>query len=104
MAKRHLPRVQSGPLKSSTSSSRPSFPTKNTPSPFTSSSDGARTTGGKSKLDFREVRGDLFECPETASLVHCVSEDMVMGKGIAKVFKKRFGGEKELKMQGRTVH
>lgn len=39
-------------------------------------------------LDFSEVRGDLFSCPPSSSLAHCVSEDMAMGKGIAVLFKK----------------
>ena len=51
-------------------------------------------------LRFSEVRGDLFSCPDTASLAHCVSEDMHMGKGIAVLFKKKFGGVPELKSQG----
>ena len=49
---------------------------------------------------FSEVKGDLFSCPDSASLVHCVSEDMNMGKGIAVLFKKKFGGVAELKSQG----
>ena len=46
-----------------------------------------------------EKVGDLFTCPVTASLAHCVSEDMRMGKGIAVLFKKKFAGVDELKAQ-----
>ena len=46
------------------------------------------------------MKGDLFDCPETDSLVHCVSEDLRMGKGIAVTFKKKFGGVEELEAQG----
>ena len=108
-------RVQSGPLKHKHAyggSSAQHLPMK-TASPVTSSVGGSQRAagaaraahkvsgaGGKSKLHFSEVRGDLFSCPATASLAHCVSEDMAMGKGIATVFKKRFGGVRELKEQG----
>ncbi|GAB1301168.1 ADP-ribose glycohydrolase OARD1 [Apodemus speciosus] len=42
------------------------------------------------------VKGDLFACPKTDSLAHCISEDCRMGAGIAVLFKKRFGGVQEL--------
>ena len=51
-------------------------------------------------MKFLEVKGDLFSCPPTSSLAHCVSEDMAMGKGVAVLFKKEFGGVGELKAQG----
>jgi len=35
------------------------------------------------------VHGDLFESKD--SLVHCVSKDLAMGRGIAVGFKQRFG-------------
>ena len=47
-----------------------------------------------------EKKGDLFRCPATESLVHCVSKDLHMGKGIATLFKKHFQGVEELKSQG----
>ena len=50
-----------------------------------------------------EVKGDLFSCPSSASLAHCVSEDMHMGKGIATLFKQKFGGVGELKSQGKLL-
>lgn len=52
------------------------------------------------RLKFSEIKGDLFTCPSTASLAHCVSEDMAMGKGVAVLFKKEFGGVGELRAQG----
>lgn len=45
------------------------------------------------------VKGDLFACPKTDSLAHCISEDCRMGAGIAVLFKKRFGGVQELLSQ-----
>ena len=53
------------------------------------------------KVHLSEVKGDLFSCPSSASLAHCVSEDMHMGKGIATLFKQKFGGVGELKSQGK---
>ncbi|XP_078663241.1 ADP-ribose glycohydrolase OARD1-like [Branchiostoma floridae x Branchiostoma belcheri] len=51
-------------------------------------------------FQLQQVRGDLFSCPETDSLVHCISQDCHMGKGIAVIFKKKFGRVEELKRQG----
>ncbi|RLV96907.1 hypothetical protein DV515_00012321 [Chloebia gouldiae] len=42
------------------------------------------------------VKGDLFSCPGTDALAHCISEDCRMGAGIAVLFKKKFGGVQEL--------
>ncbi|NXX12098.1 OARD1 deacetylase, partial [Podargus strigoides] len=42
------------------------------------------------------VKGDLFSCPQTDSLAHCISEDCRMGAGVAVLFKKKFGGVQEL--------
>lgn len=42
------------------------------------------------------MKGDLFACPKTDSLAHCISEDCRMGAGIAVLFKKKFGGVQEL--------
>ena len=49
------------------------------------------------KMSFTEVHGDLFTSSD--SLVHCVSRDLHMGKGIAAEFKKQFGGVDELRQQ-----
>eukprot|EP00757_Euglenozoa_sp_SAG-D1_P024378 gene24378-10401_t len=43
------------------------------------------------------VEGNLFDSKE--SLVHCVSLDLRMSKGIAVEFKKRFSGVDELQRQ-----
>ncbi|XP_052450100.1 ADP-ribose glycohydrolase OARD1 isoform X2 [Carassius gibelio] len=44
-------------------------------------------------------RGDLFTCPPTDALAHCISEDCRMGAGIAMLFKKTFGQVDELLAQ-----
>ncbi|XP_059383610.1 ADP-ribose glycohydrolase OARD1 isoform X1 [Carassius carassius] len=44
-------------------------------------------------------RGDLFTCPPTDALAHCISEDCRMGAGIAVLFKKTFGRVDELLAQ-----
>ncbi len=66
----------------------------------TSSASTSRSKSEEPKLTFIEVKGDLFKCPSSASLAHCVSEDLHMGKGIATIFKKEFGRVGELKSQG----
>ena len=40
---------------------------------------------------FLEEDGDLFELSQEWALAHCVGEDLIMGKGIAVEFKKRYG-------------
>ncbi len=47
----------------------------------------------------KEIEGDLFNCPATDALAHCISEDCRMGKGIAVFFKHKFGGVDELMKQ-----
>eukprot|EP01119_Soliformovum_irregulare_P016081 TRINITY_DN4626_c0_g3_i2.p1 TRINITY_DN4626_c0_g3~~TRINITY_DN4626_c0_g3_i2.p1 ORF type:complete len:668 (+),score=242.75 TRINITY_DN4626_c0_g3_i2:14-2017(+) len=54
-----------------------------------------------SKFSIKEMEGDLFESP--CSLMHCVSRDLKMDKGIAAGFKKKFGGEEKLKEQNCQV-
>ncbi|CAF0895464.1 unnamed protein product [Didymodactylos carnosus] len=50
---------------------------------------------------FNEIEGDLFQSPDNnVSLAHCVSEDMEMSKGIATLFRDKFGRINELKQQG----
>ncbi|KAK7132156.1 hypothetical protein R3I93_018649 [Phoxinus phoxinus] len=44
-------------------------------------------------------RGDLFTCPSTDALAHCISEDCHMGAGIAVLFKEHFLGAEELLAQ-----
>ncbi|XP_067303408.1 ADP-ribose glycohydrolase OARD1 [Pseudorasbora parva] len=45
------------------------------------------------------MRGDLFTCPSTDALAHCISEDCRMGAGVALLFKKKFCGVEELLAQ-----
>ena len=52
-------------------------------------------------MSLTEVRGNLFTSSD--SLVHCVSRDLHMGKGIATEFKKKFGGVDELRQQSKLV-
>ncbi|KAL4233673.1 ADP-ribose glycohydrolase oard1 [Mactra antiquata] len=61
------------------------------------------TAVGGSKFSLLHVKGDLFSCDESESLAHCVSKDMCMGKGIAKLFKAKFNGVTELKKQDKGV-
>lgn len=51
-----------------------------------------------------QVVGDLFSCPDHYSLAHCISSDIKMGKGIAVLFKDKFGGVKELWNQGNMFY
>lgn len=50
-----------------------------------------------------EIKGDLFGVESSFSLGHCVSQDLVMGKGIAVEFKERFGNVDKLKQQKGTI-
>ena len=50
-------------------------------------------------LVFNEVQGDLFSASSSTSFAHCVSRDMSMSKGIATLFRDRFGQINELKSQ-----
>ena len=59
-----------------------------------------RTSSGFSLV---EVRGDLFSAPSSSSLCHCVSRDFRLGKGIAKLFRDKFGRIDELKSSGARV-
>ncbi|XP_071503566.1 ADP-ribose glycohydrolase OARD1-like [Diadema antillarum] len=52
------------------------------------------------QFQLKEVKGDLFAGPPSDSLAHCISADVRMGKGIATIFKDKFGGVKELLSQG----
>ena len=57
--------------------------------------------GGEAKGEFvlEERKGDLFSAGDGYCLAHCVSEDLAMGKGVAKPFKEKFGGVNELRAQ-----
>ena len=51
-----------------------------------------------------EQYGDIFvKCPSHIPLAHCVSLDFHMGKGIAKLFKQKFGNVHFLKSQIQKV-
>ena len=51
-----------------------------------------------------EIYGDLFvHCPPHVPLAHCVSVDLHMSKGIAKIFKSRYGNVPFLKNQIQSV-
>ena len=51
-------------------------------------------------MSLTEKKGDLFkDSEESAALAHCISEDCRMGKGIAVLFKNKFGGVSELLKQ-----
>ena len=52
-----------------------------------------------SGFKFSIVKGDLFTAPQSSSLCHCISRDLGMGKGIAVLFKKTFGGVNSLRKQ-----
>lgn len=39
-------------------------------------------------MNYKEINKDLFEMPRCCTLVHCISKDCAMGKGIAKIFAK----------------
>ncbi|XP_053562839.1 ADP-ribose glycohydrolase OARD1 [Bombina bombina] len=47
------------------------------------------------------IRDDLFKCPVTDSMAHCISADCRMGAGIAVAFKKRFQRVEEIKRQNK---
>ena len=55
-----------------------------------------------SSSSIEEVKGDLFK-GEKSSLAHCISRDIKMGKGIALIFKQKFGGVDELQKQNKKV-
>ncbi len=62
--------------------------------------EGEDEDAGEMLVELREVKGDLFGPPDviqpSASLGHCVSRDLAMGKGIAVLFKRHFGHVEEL--------
>merc|ERR1719282_446673 len=57
----------------------------------------------KESLVFIETSGDLFNSEQSHSLCHCVSRDFRLGKGIAKIFREKFGRIDELKRSGAGV-
>ena len=63
----------------------------------------ATGTWQRTKWSIVYKNGDLFTCSEDESLAHCVSADLRMGKGIAVLFKDRFGGISELREQNQRT-
>ncbi|CAG8584291.1 11385_t:CDS:1 [Paraglomus occultum] len=56
------------------------------------------------RSNFEELQGDLFiASPPTNSLAHCISADLKMERGIAVLFKSKFGGVSELQEQSKRV-
>jgi O-acetyl-ADP-ribose deacetylase (regulator of RNase III) len=43
-----------------------------------------------------EEKGNLFELDNSYALAHCVGSDFVMGAGIAKIFKQKYGNQEWL--------
>ena len=50
-----------------------------------------------------ERSGDLFSAPSSISLAHCISKDIKMSAGIAKAFRRKFGGLEILRQQQANV-
>ena len=53
----------------------------------------------KEEVVLKEMVGDLFSAPRPHSLAHCISWDCRLGKGIAKIFRDRFGRVEEIRKQ-----
>ena len=50
-----------------------------------------------------EVQQDLFKVPMSYALAHCVAQDLRMSRGIAVVFKAKFGRIEDLRIQDPSV-
>lgn len=50
-------------------------------------------------MTYREVQGDLFDFYGKAFLVHCISADFALGKGIAKQFDRNCQMKKRLRQE-----
>jgi len=53
------------------------------------------TNGGAFTISMKT--GDLFSCPFSSSLAHCISRDCKLGKGIAKLFREKFNRIEEIR-------
>jgi O-acetyl-ADP-ribose deacetylase (regulator of RNase III) len=79
-------------------------PPQETPAPPPTPATPSLSTTSLEKFTFTERQGDLFaDAPPTDALAHCVSQDLRMGKGIADLFKKKYGGLNKLKAQNCKV-
>ena len=52
---------------------------------------------------FKEVKGNVFSSPLWSCLAHCISADCAMSKGIAVLFKNKFGHVHLLRSQNPNV-
>lgn len=68
-----------------------------------SKDDNDSNSNSEGQRQILELKGDLFSCDNDASLAHCVSRDLRMGKGVAVAFKSKFGGMDELKAQNKGI-
>jgi O-acetyl-ADP-ribose deacetylase (regulator of RNase III) len=53
--------------------------------------------------DIKEEKANLFDLDNSWALAHCVGVDLLMGKGIAVTFKKKFGNVDWLIEQKKTI-
>lgn len=51
----------------------------------------------------QEIKADLFTAPSHYALAHCVGADLLMGRGIAVAFKRKFGCKQYLLEQGKVA-
>ncbi len=83
-------------------------------SPAKKSAKKANTGGGKHSynkthieseygLVMNVIKGDLFKADANVSLAHCISKDYRLGKGIAKLFREKFGRIDELQRSGADI-
>ena len=57
----------------------------------------------KNQFSLREIDGDLFDAPTSASLCHCISSDCKLGRGIDKQFREKFDIMNTLKAKKRRM-
>lgn len=55
-------------------------------------------------MNIKEIKGDLFKVDKDYALVHCISYDCAMGKGIAAIFDKKFPQMKHLLLQNISIN
>ena len=61
---------------------------------------GTRNYTNSPKFQYQLLKNtDLWTCPNTSSLCHCVARDLGMSAGIAVDFVNKFGSRKELEQQ-----
>ncbi|VVC31040.1 Ribonuclease H-like domain,Integrase, catalytic core,Macro domain, partial [Cinara cedri] len=77
--------------------------TRAQPQPENSNHPTTKPSSKKSYTNLMEVQGDLFDNASTASLVHCVSSDFKMNKGIALTIRRKFGNVAQLRKLNKKV-